>query len=112
MLSDSELLIRIVAVAGLVLAAALFALFVFAEWSNPYWSTVSFDHFAATIGLPGAAAAAFIIVALFRTTEGQIKLEALGFKFEGAAGPIVMWVMCFLAITIAIKLLWPLTLKG
>jgi len=43
---------------------------------------------------------------VFRTTEGQIKFDALGFHFEGASGPIVMWVICFLAITLAIKVLW------
>ena len=52
-----------------------------------------------------AAVGAFIVVALFRKVEGLIKFNALGFKFEGASGPIVMWVLCFLAVIIAIKML-------
>jgi hypothetical protein len=89
----------------------LFALFLLAEWQNPGWNGV-FMHFPATIGLPCAAAASFTIVSLFRTTEGKITFQALGFKFEGASGPIIMWVLCFLAITTAIRILWPLTLPS
>ncbi len=87
-------------------SVALFALFIVTEWYNPAWSTVIFDHFPATIGLPLAGAASFVIIALFRTTEGPIKLEAIGIKFEGASGPILMWVLCFSAIATAIKALW------
>jgi hypothetical protein len=56
--------------------------------------------------LLGAAAGAFTVVALFRTTEGKIKFEAFWLKFEGASGPIVMWILCFLAIVAGIKTLW------
>jgi hypothetical protein len=87
-------------------------LFLLTEWANPNWNKVAFNHFPATVGLPAAAAAAFAIVGVFRTTEGQIKFEIPGFKFEGAAGPIMMWIMCFLAIAAAIRLTWPLTLSS
>ncbi len=64
------------------------------------------EHFAATIGLPMAALlAAFIVVAL-RYAEGPIKFEGLGMKFEGASGQVILWVVCFLAIAVAIRLLW------
>ena len=64
------------------------------------------EHFAAVIGLPMAALlAAFIVVGL-RHSEGPVKFEALGMKFEGASGQVVLWVFCFLAIAIAIRLLW------
>jgi hypothetical protein len=99
-------LTKIVAIGGLIGASVLFALFLWAEWFSPKWTEVAFDHFRATIGLPAAAVASFVVVSLFRTTEGQIKFEGLGFTFEGASGPIVMWVLCFLAITLAIKALW------
>lgn len=89
-------------------AFILFALFIVVEFSNQGWQTAVFDHFAATVGLPCAAAGAFIICTLFRTAEGKIQFSALGFKFEGASGPIVMWVLCFLAKAAAIRMLWPL----
>lgn len=54
------------------------------------------DHFAAVIGLPMAALlAAFIVVGL-RHSEGSVKFEALGMKFEGASGQLVLWVFCFI----------------
>lgn len=86
-------------------AVVLFGLFIWAEWNNGKWNTVAFNHFAATVGVPAAAAGALVVVALFRTAEGRIKFEVIGFKFEGASGPIIMWVLCFLAITAAIKTL-------
>jgi hypothetical protein len=68
-------------------AVGLFGLFLYSEWANPGWKGV-FQHFAAVVGLPCAAAASFIVIALFRTTEGKIKFDAFGFKFEGASGPV------------------------
>jgi len=71
-----------------------------------YWQDVLRDHFAAIIGLPGGAAVAFALVVFLRQTDGPIEFEGLGFKFKGAAGQVIMWVVCFLAIAGAIKLCW------
>jgi hypothetical protein len=106
---DLDNLVFFSAIAGIVGSFFLFGLFIIAEWANPKWND-AFTHFASVIGLPCAAAAAFVIIALFRVTEGRIKFEVIGFKFEGASGPIVMWVLCFLAIAAAIRMLWPLVL--
>jgi hypothetical protein len=70
------------------------------------WQKVLGDHFAAVIGLPGAATVAFAIVVFLRQTDGPIEFEGFGFKFSGAAGQVVLWVLCFLAIACAIKLVW------
>jgi hypothetical protein len=64
------------------------------------------EHFVAIFGLPSATAAAFVVVTLFRQGEEPIRIKALGFEVQGAAGPIVLWVLCFLAICGGIKLLW------
>jgi hypothetical protein len=73
---------------------------------NPAVFQIGMSHFAATIGLPSAALASLCIVIVLEGTAGPIQLEGLGFKFKGAAGPIVFWMFCFLAITFAIHLLW------
>jgi len=64
-------------------------------------------HYAAIIVLPSAGFAALCLV-LFLDIRSpqQMKFKALGFEFEGAAGPIILWVMSFLACAIGIKLLW------
>ena len=64
------------------------------------------NHFAATIGLPMAALLSAFIVVSLRHSDGPMKFEGLGFKFEGSSGQVVLWIFCFLSITAAIKLVW------
>jgi hypothetical protein len=59
---DADKLVQIAAWAGVIGAFVLFALFIWAEWFNPNWT----------------AAAAFIVIALFRTTEGPLTLQKPG----------------------------------
>jgi hypothetical protein len=73
------------------------------------WTEIYFQHFPVTMGIPSAMIGAFVVCTLFRTTEGQIRFGGLGFHFEGAAGPIVMWILCFLAQIVVIYSLWPLS---
>jgi hypothetical protein len=68
--------------------------------------TILQDHYQAIIGLPAAAVVSFIVVVFLRHIEGPIEFEGLGFKLKGAAGQAVMWVVCFLTLAGAIKLLW------
>jgi hypothetical protein len=67
----------------------------------------AFDqHFAAVVGVPAIGMGALVLVLTLRQVEGPIKFEGLGFKFEGAAAPIVLWTMTFLAMCVGAKLLW------
>jgi hypothetical protein len=69
-------------------------------------SEIARNHFVAVVGLPSAAVfSAFLVVAL-QQTSGPVKFEGLGFKFEGSSGQVVLWVICFLSITVALRLLW------
>jgi hypothetical protein len=71
------------------------------------WPTAAIEkHFAAMVGTPLSAMTAYSIVSLLKVTNGPIEFEALGFKFHGASGPIILWVFCFLAIGIVFHLLW------
>jgi hypothetical protein len=98
-----------VAIAGTVLIIGLYTawMIMFLPWSfNAKAGEILQKHYQAVIGLPAAAAVAFIIVVFLRQTEGPIEFEGLGFKLNGAAGQVVMWVICFLALAGAIKLVW------
>nr|WP_321985225.1 hypothetical protein [uncultured Lichenicoccus sp.] len=64
------------------------------------------EHFAAIVGLPFAALAYLCLVILLEITTGTIEVKGLGFEFKGAGGPLVMWVISFLSIATAIKMLW------
>ena len=40
------------------------------------------------------------------SATGPIEMEALGFKFRGASGPVVLRIFCFLVIVFGVYLLW------
>lgn len=71
------------------------------------WPTAAIEkHFAAMVGTPLTALTAYSIVSLLKVTNGPIEFEAIGFKFRGASGPIILWLFCFLAIGTIFHLLW------
>jgi hypothetical protein len=74
--------------------------------TDPDLYRIALQHFPATIGLPSAGIASLCIVVALENTSGPIEFEGFGLKFKGASGPIVLWVICFLAIAGAIKWLW------
>lgn len=63
-------------------------------------------NFAGTIGVAFAAIAALFIVLLLQYSVGHIRLKGMGFEFEGASAPTVLWLFCFLAIVAGMKVLW------
>jgi hypothetical protein len=65
------------------------------------------EHYPVMMGIPVAAATAIFVVLLMRSVSGNIELGLPGgISFKGAAAPILFWVLCFLAIIVAIKMLW------
>ncbi|SRR6266478_6756254 len=75
--------------------------------SNGWLNRLIQDHYPAMIGIPLMSGAAFCVVMSFEVAIGSpIEFEALGFKFRGASGPVLMWVLCFLAFTLAFRVLW------
>jgi hypothetical protein len=65
-------------------------------------------HYAALVGTPMSAVTAFCIVSILKVTNGPIEFDAFGLKFQGASGPIVLWVLCFACVAGAFRLLWPM----
>ena len=53
-----------------------------------------------------AMGTAFVVVFVYRTIEGQIKLEFGPLKFEGASGPIIMWVIVYLSVCLGVKMIF------
>ena len=65
------------------------------------------EHFRALYGIPACAIVALVLVFILRVAEGPIEFEApFGFKFRGASGPIVLWVLVFLACVVAALAMW------
>ena len=64
------------------------------------------SHYAATIAVPLSGVSALCVVLALKATTGPIEFEAFGFKFRGASGPLVFWLICFIAMIWAVWLLW------
>ena len=68
---------------------------------------ILYAHFLAIVGLPFVGFASLALVLLLESRSDQpLEFKALGFEFKGASGPIVLWVLCFIAITGCLKLVW------
>ncbi len=100
--------IAVLALVGIAVVAGTFLLFVARDIANaePWMMEVFRAHSAAVLGLPSGALAALCIVLFLEAKSGRIEFEGFGFKFRGASGEIILWVICFLAIVTSIKLLW------
>ena len=63
-------------------------------------------HIPAAIGIPSAAVVAFTLVALLDRAAGPLEFSIFGIKLKGSAAEWFVWVICFLVIVLAIKVLW------
>lgn len=96
---------------GVVLASAAlvgyFAAGVLAFFVKPI-QDIFLRNPAANIGIPCSALAAFALVGTlwkaFPPEESdQLTLKVFGLEFTGPSGPILLWVVCFLAFVLAVK---------
>jgi len=88
------------------LTVLFFGIICWRGFSEKAWLKITQDNFATIVGLPAAAVGSLFLVLVLRFTTGDISVEGFGLKFQGAAAPIVFWVVCFLAMASAIKMLW------
>ena len=56
--------------------------------------------------MPMAGLAALFITLVLRMSHGPLEFGVGGLRFKGGAAPIVFWVLCFMAMTTSIKMLW------
>jgi hypothetical protein len=69
--------------------------------------TIVESNLAASFGIPLSSVSAFCIVILLQATAtDSITIDIWGFKLSGASGPVALWVVCFLANVLAVKVLW------
>ena len=53
-----------------------------------------------------SASLALMLVLLLNYTLGPIEFKGLGFSFKGASGPVVLWVLSFLAIIAGLSVIY------
>lgn len=74
------------------------------------WILVLFRaHYVFFVGLPFAGLLAYFLVGTLENTRGKIEFDFVGLKFNGASGPIIMWVIVFLALVVGMRVIWGLT---
>jgi hypothetical protein len=95
-------------VGGVTLAIYVVFLIASFSWKGGWISELLRDHYVFFVGLPFAALIAYFLVSTLESAKGKVEFEALGMKFKGASGPIVMWVLVFLSLIVAIRLVWGL----
>lgn len=76
------------------------------SWQPNSWLIALIQNHFAVILVPMAALMSMCVVILLRYSAGPIEFKVPGFEFKGASGQVVLWVVCFLAIVTALKLLW------
>ena len=104
-----------VLVSGFFMASFAIRLTIEVWWELPSSSwimDVHRAHYAATVAVPVAMVEAFFLVLILKQFAGDMEFEVLGFKFRGASGPLVLWVLCFLTIIFAVWLLWNVEAPG
>ncbi len=70
------------------------------------WKNYFVDNFSFIVGLPMSTVGAFGLVVYFESTSTDpIKISLWGLELEGPAGPLMMWVVVFLAIVLGIRAL-------
>jgi hypothetical protein len=113
-MTDSDDTIPKRAKAPAVLGAFCFIIYLLFIGSSFYWTggwvnSLFRDHYVFFVGLPFSGFLAYFIVGTLENVRGNIEFEAIGIKFKGASGPIVMWVLVYISIVLSIKIVWPLT---
>ena len=99
--------VKWIAISGACLLGALYLFWLFWRFNfDERFIEIMYQHMEAVLGVPGSIIVAFMLVSVLENVSGPVKFEGLGFKFEGASGPIVMWVFVFLALVGGLKLLW------
>ena len=93
------------------LAVALFAIgYIYEIWifgTAGYFDSILKEHFLASVGIPLSAVAAASIVSVFEFNSGSpISFKFFDNEFSASAGQITLWIPCFLAFIVALKLLW------
>jgi len=65
------------------------------------------QHPSGTIGIAMSAISAFSVVAVLDVfANDPIEIRFWQFEVKGAAGPVILWVLCFLALVLGGEILW------
>lgn len=99
----SRIIVIVLTVFGI---AAMVGLFTVSRTPGTFWQELIRSQFPVIVGLPIAGLGALFVTLVLRISAGPIEFEAGPVRFKGGSAPIVFWVLCFLSMVLATKLLW------
>jgi hypothetical protein len=91
---------------GCVSMLWIFSLTLFDLHKGGHLAPLFINQFLAIVGMPFSIFTAVGVVQFFRAFHGVILIKGLSFEFQGAAGPVVLWVGCFIAVAHTMRWLW------
>lgn len=113
LICEEEILKQAVKI-GVAIGAVIFgfivgivgAWFASKQMGDDEWKIYYKNNFPFVAALPMAVVAAFGITVYFDVaTGGSIEGSFLGLEFKGPAGPLMLWILVFISIIFAIKIL-------
>ena len=104
-----DVVLRIIGFLILFIFIAVLPVISFTDWIRGDVRSMLLQHPGPFVALPGAGVFAFLVVAIFQITSGNIEFEVGSpaiVKLKGAAGPILMWIVAYFVIAFSMYLLW------
>lgn len=74
-------------------------------------SAIVRSHPTTALGIPVAGCSSFVVITFFGAVAGPIKINLWGLQIEGAGGPVLLWILCLLALSLAARMTWGLKPK-
>lgn len=71
------------------------------------WLPIFQQRFLAVVGIPTCVFTSIGVVEFFKGFHGPVKFRVSGgIEFDGATGPVILWIFCFIATASMMKVLW------
>lgn len=94
---------------ALAICAVVLAIVILPTWRKDDWrSEVARNHPATVAGISVAGCSAFVVITFYGVVAGPIKISLWGLAIEGAAGPVLLWILCVLGLALAARMTWGL----
>jgi hypothetical protein len=108
---DFEAWLRPILIVAILLVGASFTsitmgFLLFEAIRQRAFATLVQTQFLSVFGAPICMITALVLVLMLRVVSGKIEFKAAGMEFKGASGPIVLWLLCFLALAVVCRMLW------
>jgi hypothetical protein len=90
----------------LIVGVVVYAVMLFRSWlvvTFPFREEIKANP-GYLVGLPCSAVAAFGIVSMLEISAGKLEFKAFNLDFTGPAGPVTLWVLCYLTLVGSIRM--------